>query len=274
MDVRKILITLIALVVIGSSIGFGYYIAKHPASENDTKPTVNTLSTVTTDSALKDDTSSFQTEATALSTGTEADISKDNLLLGAWTDNADFSGYEFFENGTMKVTYFNMALINLEDVIEGTYTGTYSVDGDKLTVSYTIYSKAITKNYIYKVEENTLTLKEGGDEAIYIRKGAETAIEAIDEKLLGKWSSNLSGFEFKDTGVVKITFIDLGSMGINLPINGTVDGIYSVSGDELKIRYSIYTGVIEKTYKYSVDKDTLTLTEKGTNESGVYIRKS
>lgn len=281
MDIKKILIALIAIVVVGASMGFGYFIAKHPAEKPTEKPTINTASTTngkadnekeTTKNS--DTTEQSEKNTTSVSATKESGSSQQELLLGQWSDNANFSGYEFFDNGTMKVTYFNMAVINLEDVIEGTYTGTYTVDGDKLSVSYTIYSKAITKNYTFKVDENTLTLKEGGDEAIYVRKNADTIVENIDEALLGKWSSNLSGFEFKDTGVVAITFIDLGSMGINLPINGTVDGVYCVKGDEVSIKYSIYTGVIEKTYKYKIEKDTLTLTEKGTNESGTYIRKN
>lgn len=279
MDIKKILIALIALVVVGASMSFGYFIAKHPAQKED-NTTASPGSQTTGYENKTSDASSATSEVSSQKTeesqsqNNEQSSSSASLLLGEWTDNANFSGYEFFDNGTMKVTYFNMEMINLDDVIEGTYNGTYSVDGDRLTVSYTIYSKAITKNYIYKVDENTLTLRGDGEEAIYVRKGASTVMENVDPKLLGKWSSNLSGFDFKENGVVAITYIDLGSMGINLPINGTVDGIYTVKGDEITIKYSIYTGVIEKTYKYSIDKDTLTLTEKGTNETGVYTRKN
>lgn len=271
--IKIVLIVLIALVVIASSMGFGYFIAKHPAEKNETTKEETSEITVSE--------STDETEATEESTNSQVtenitgeEKNDKNLLLGKWNDNANFSGYEFFDNGTMKVTYFNMAAINLEDVIEGTYTGTYSVEDDKLSISYTIYSKAITKNYTFTVDENTLTLSENGETAIYVREGAQTVMENVDKKLLGKWSSNLSGFEFKDTGVVSITFIDLGSMGINIPINGTVDGIYTVDGDEVTIKYSIYTGVIEKTYKYSVNKDVLTMTELGTNKTGTYIRKN
>ncbi|MGN1117083.1 MAG: hypothetical protein ACI4RU_00585 [Acutalibacteraceae bacterium] len=279
MDIKKILIALIALVVVGASMGMGYFIAKHPAQKED-NTTASSGSQATEYDNKTSDVSSASSEVSSQKTeesqsqNNEQSSSSASLLLGEWTDNANFSGYEFFDNGTMKVTYFNMEMINLDDVIEGTYNGTYSVDGDRLTISYTIYSKAITKNYIYKVDENTLTLSGDGEEAIYVRKGASTVMENVDPNLLGKWSSNLSGFEFKENGVVAITYIDLGSMGINLPISGTVDGIYTVQGDEITIKYSIYTGVIEKTYKYSIEKDTLKLTEKGTNETGVYTRKN
>lgn len=272
---KKIIIAVVALAaVVAASMAAGYGIAKHPWEKT---PTVNTseMTSVQTTEAQSPDSQTTQKIEDEQTTGKHNNSSSDiSLLLGAWTDNANFSGYEFFDNGTMKVTYFNMGVINLDDVIEGTYQGTYTVDGDNLTISYTIYSKAITKKYKFAVDENTLTLKEGSEEAIYVRKGAYATMDNVDKKLLGKWSSNLSGFEFKDTGVVSITYIDLGSMGINLPINGTVDGVYTINGDEITIKYSIYTGVIEKTYKYKVEKDTLTLTEKGKNETGTYIRKS
>lgn len=272
--IKIILIVLIAAVVVAASMGFGYFIAKHPSD--------NAASQTESESVFEDETEYSQstsqvtqpTESTTDSAEkTDSDKDAASLLLGAWTDNANFSGYEFFDNGTMKVTYFNMEMINLDEVINGKYTGTYTVDGNRLTISYTIYSKAITKSYVFSVDENTLTLKGDGEEAIYVRKGAETLMENVDKKLLGKWKSNLSGFEFKDTGVVAITFIDLNSMGINIPINGTVDGIYTIDGDEVTIKYSIYTGVIEKTYKYSVEKDVLSLTEKGSHETGTYIRE-
>lgn len=273
MDIKKILIALIALVVVGASVGFGYFIAKHPA-QKDTPTSSPSQTQQSGDKTTASDDKETESEEKTGSQTIAPDASQEELLLGAWTDNANFSGYEFFENGTMKVTYFNMSVINLDDVIEGTYNGTYSVDGDKLTISYTIYSKAITKNYTFKADENTLTLKEGADEAIYVRKGADTVMENVDKELLGKWSSNLSGFEFKDTGVVSITYIDLGSMGINLPINGTVDGVYIIKDDEITIKYSIYTGVIEKTYKYKIEKDVLTMTEKGKGDTGTYTRKN
>lgn len=271
--IKKVLIVLIALVVVSASMGFGYFIAKHPAKKNEA--TSESTSEIT---VSESDTQTDNAEENTASSVTEkkenSNSNSEKLLLGKWNDNANFSGYEFFDNGTMKVTYFNMAAFNLDEIIEGTYIGTYDVEDDTITISYTIYSKAVTKKYTFFVDENTLTLSRDGEDAIYVREGAETVMKNVDKKLLGKWSSNLSGFEFKDTGVVTITFIDLGSMGINIPINGTVDGIYTVDGDEITIRYSIYSGVIEKTYKYSVSKDVLKMTEKGTNKTGAYIRKN
>ncbi len=302
---KKILVALIAVVVVAASVAFGWYIGRHPADSSDntnSKPYVevgnkdNTADTEDEDESTlksdnsKDNSSNTEQDETKKSdpSGNGKTDSKNNtsdtktdstekdvkeLLIGSWTDNANFSGYEFMEDGVMKVTYFNMELLDLDDVISGTYTGTYTFDGKKLTVNYTIYSKAVTKVYTVKVNENTLTLKdEKGESSIYVRKGASAVMENVDKKLLGSWKSNLNGYEFKDTGVVAITFIDLSSMGITLPINGTVNGVYTLDGDTLTVKYSIYTGVIKKKFKYSIDGKVLTLTDLESGEKGTYIK--
>lgn len=297
---KKLLIALIAIVVIGASVAFGWYIGRHPADNGENinnKPYVDVDATDNTSESTSEIDSEDKTEESTLDKSEtqisdEKTDSKDNteketttkkkdkteksveeLLIGSWTDNANFSGYEFMKDGIMKVTYFNMELLELDDVISGTYTGTYTLDGNKLTVNYTIYSKAITKSYKVKVDENTLTLKdETGESAIYVRKGASSVMKNVDKKLLGSWKSNLNGYEFKDTGVVAITFIDLSSMGITLPINGTVNGVYTLDGDTLTIKYSIYTGVIKKKFKYKIDGKVLTLIDTESGEKGNYIK--
>lgn len=272
---RNILIALICLVVIGASVGLGYYIAKHPA---DNKPSQDSSSTSQpneqTDNDIEnsEDNSSSNNSETSNTSQNKGDIA--NAILGKWNDNANLSGYEFLEGGVVKVTYFNMSSINLEDIIDGTYTGTYVIDGNKITVSYTIYSKAVVKEYTADISENLLTLTAtDGNKSVYVREGTEEKMENTDNELLGSWSSNLSGYEFKDTGVVSITYIDLSSMGINIPISGKVDGVYTVDGDTLNIKFSIYSAVIEKKYTYSIDGKILTLTDKESGEKGTYIKQ-
>ena len=279
MNTKRFLLALIAIVVMASCVAFGYFIAKNPAEKNNGPSSSYENAEGTQQSSVP------QTDAAEKGTEQNSDLTNQNtseterkenisgLLIGAWTDNANFSGYEFFEDNTMKITYFNMASIGLEDVIEGTYKGSYSIDGNVLSVSYTIYSKAVTKSYKVEVDENTLTLTdESGKDSIYVRKGAEAKTENIDSDLLGAWTSNLSGYEFKDTGMVTITYIDLSLVGINLPISGKVDGIYTLEGDALTIKYSIYSGVIEKSYRYSVNGNTLTLTDLDSGDKGVYTK--
>lgn len=272
---RNILIALICLVVIGASVGLGYYIAKHPA---DIKPSQDSSSTSQpnekTDNEVGDSEENLSQNITETNEPYQSNGNLANTILGKWNDNANLSGYEFLEGGVVKVTYFNMASINLEDIIDGTYTGTYVIDGNKITVSYTIYSKAVVKEYTADVSENLLTLTAtDGSKSVYVREGTEEKMENTDNKLLGSWSSNLSGYEFKDTGVVSITYIDLSSMGINLPISGKVDGVYTVDGDTLNIKFSIYSAVIEKKYTYSIDGKILTLTDKESGEKGTYIKQ-
>ncbi len=301
--VKKVLIALICVVVIGASIGFGYFIAKNPAdgssangttvSETENNPSDNGDDNNSDDAEINGDGSdsgndsnsenndtngngSVNDENTTNKT-TQSDSTLASKIIGAWTDNANLSGYEFLEGGIVKITYFNMSSINLEDVIDGTYTGTYTVNGDKLTISYTIYSKATTKEYTVDVNDNLLTMTASdGSKSVYVRKGTEAVVETegdVDDELLGKWTSNLSGYEFKEKGVVSITYIDLSAMGINLDINGKVDGVYTVSGDTINIRFSIYSSVIEKDYTYSIDGRVLTLTDKESGEKGTYIKE-
>lgn len=281
--IKKLLIAAICLVVVGASIGFGYYIAKHPADNGGSEQTTVSDTTEVFGGSYEeneddedDDTTANNEADTGTTLAPSADIDLATAILGQWTDNANLSGYEFLEDGIMKVTYFNMSALNLEDIVDGTYRGTYTLEGDKLTISYTIYSKAVVKKYTVKVEDNNLYMTSSeGDKSVYVRKGSEPAVNTeIDKKLLGKWSSNLSGYEFKDNGVVTITYINLSSMGINLDINGKVDGIYELDGDKLNIKFSIYSSVIEKKYTYKVDGKTLTLTDRESGEKGTYVKEA
>lgn len=272
-NIKKILIALICVVIIGASVGFGYFMAKNPADKETTESTSEVQQSTTTTDAAQNQNTTRTTDNPTPDNNEDTDIAK--LILGQWTDNANLSGYEFLENGVMKVMYFNMSSLNLDGLIEGTYTGTYKLEGDRLTVSYTIYSKAVVKVYKVKVTENTLTLTGDGDKAVYVRKGAEQGtMENLDTELLGEWSSNLSGYNFKDTGEVIITYIDLSSMGINLPISGDAKGTYTIDGDKLDIRFSIYSGVIEEKYTYSIEGSVLTLRDRESGETGTYIKSA
>lgn len=281
--IKKILIAAICLVVVGASIGFGYYIAKHPADRGNADNTTASDTTEAVGGGYAEDNDVYEDDTTVnigSEDGTTLTPSAGNdlatAILGQWTDNANLSGYEFLEDGIMKVTYFNMSALNLEDIVDGTYRGTYTLEGDKLTISYTIYSKAIVKKYTVKVENNNLYMTSSeGDRAVYVRKGTSPSVNTtVDAKLLGKWSSNLSGYEFKEDGSVIITYIDLGALGIDLGFKGEAKGIYTLDGDNLNIKYSIYSSVIEKKYAYSINGSILTLTDRESGEKGTYIKET
>ncbi len=311
---------------------------------------------------------------TSAETGTtvnEADQLK-TQLIGKWMDSANMSGYEFFENGSVNVTYVNLTVPVINLPINGTTTGSYTLNGNTLTVSFSIYQKTITDTFTASIENNALTLvnREDGDKATYQRQTEEQAssgqpgislpsendnsiygawtdsaktkkllfredgtvkvtanavtydgvflIEnnkitiqyvtdngtlteeytftvsgnsmsfkaangqtvlfirdsgqsSSDLGLIGKWmdSSDMSGYTFKGDGTVEITYVNFTVPVINMPINGKFDGTYSVDGDRITIRSSVYSKTVTNEYSYKIDGNNLTLTavEDGTVHS-------
>ena len=306
---------------------------------------------------------------TQTETTTEAPKPLSKLILGKWTDSADMSGFEFFDDGTVEVTYVNLTVPVINIPVNGKTKGTYTLEGNKLTTRYTIYSATIeyvytasvdgdslsltnldgletstymrknessetttkvkettlpttknnqgiddeiigswetsngavyefeydgdfeltvagkeydgiyiadggkvtlqytkngskvTEKYNYTISKNSLTLKGDGAEILLTREGTGNAVSANEDDLLGVWrdSADMSGFEFKPDGLCKITYVNLTIPVVNIPINGTFTGSYSVKGNKLKITVSIYGNPIEDEYEFSVSGNTLTL---------------
>lgn len=98
-------------------------------------------------------------------------------ILGKWMDSSNMSGYDFQEEGIMELTYANFTVPVVNIPFTGTVKGTYSLGEDNtLTITYSIYSKSITKTYTYSIEDSALTLveKESGDRSVYIRQADST----------------------------------------------------------------------------------------------------
>lgn len=98
-------------------------------------------------------------------------------ILGKWMDSSNMSGYDFQEEGIVELTYANFTVPVVNIPFTGTVKGTYSLDEDNtLTITYSIYSKSITKTYTYSIEDSALTLveKESGDRSVYIRQADST----------------------------------------------------------------------------------------------------
>lgn len=98
-----------------------------------------------------------------------------------------------------------------------------------------------------------------------------------EKKLLGKWmdSSNMSGYDFQEEGIVELTYANFTVPIVNIPFTGTVKGTYSIGEDDtLTVTYSIYSKSITKTYTYSIEDSALTLVEQGSGEKAVYIRQA
>lgn len=102
-------------------------------------------------------------------------------LIAAWSDSNNLSGYEFHEDGTVKITYANFTVPIINTKFNGTVDGAYetseSEDGEKnyVTITYTILNRSLESKYEYVVEENVLTLidADNGNKTVYVK--ADTA---------------------------------------------------------------------------------------------------
>ena len=106
---------------------------------------------------------------------------------------------------------------------------------------------------------------------------ALTACAGPEKKLLGKWmdSSNMSGYEFQEEGIVELTYANFTVAVVNIPFTGSVKGTYSIGEDNtLTINYSIYSKSITKSYTYSIEDSTLTMVEKESGNRSMYIRQA
>lgn len=90
-------------------------------------------------------------------------LTPEQKIKGAWRDSTGTMGYEFLDNGVCKITYADVKIPIINISYDGTLDGTYSVTKDDtdqyhVTVIYTIRSKRVTKDYIFSVDGNALTL--------------------------------------------------------------------------------------------------------------------
>ena len=130
----KFLVALMALGVAVVCVGMGYTAVKNGEDTTTTVVTVNPTGTTAT-------TTQPTTETT-----TEKEPELAELLLGKWSDSAGMSGFEFFADGKVSFTYANLQSlgISFDGKVEN---GTYSLDGDRLTIAYSIYTATIDKTY-------------------------------------------------------------------------------------------------------------------------------
>ncbi len=207
------------------------------------------------------ETATYQKEATVNGNQNEAPDGTD--LGGSWINGDGSFGYKFNSDGTVTITDAS-----------NSYGGVYLTDGDQLTVQYMYGAEKVTKRYTYKVSSNNLTLAEGDDITILVRSGTSSSHSSNGDGIYGLWrdGANMSGYEFKDGGVVEVTFVNFTVPVINMPINGTYPGSFTVDGDKLTVSYSIYGKNISDTFTYAVTDNTLTLTDTEGN-TATYIRQ-
>lgn len=95
-------------------------------------------------------------------------LTPEQKIKGAWRDSTGTMGYEFLDNGVCKITYADVKIPIINITYDGTVDGTYSITKDEageyhVTVIYTILSKSVTKDYIFAVDGNALTLADTTD---------------------------------------------------------------------------------------------------------------
>lgn len=355
----KILVAIIAVGVAALCVGLGYTAVKNGS---DTTTTVATVDPTTTQ----------PTTETTTETTTEKALTLAELLIGKWSDSAGMSGFEFFEDGKASFTYANLSALglNFDGKVEN---GTYTLEGNKLTIAYSIYTATIDKTYEITIENDVLEMYDTeelktskyvrtdrfddaltttgvsvsdelfgswenkslsktykftddgkvvvaidgeGFDGVYVTEDTSITIQytaygkkitekytfsvtrttlsltdeqgtftlnrmgtssgvTYDEELLGVWrdSANLSGYEFKEGGVVSVTFVNITIPVIDVPVNGTFTGGYEIKDGVLSLTYYIYGKEIKNSYTYEISGNSLKMKNTSDNNLSTYIKQ-
>ena len=104
---------------------------------------------------------------------TACSASPEKKLIGSWRDSTGMTGYEFKEDGKCVVTFADVKVpilnVNFNGAVDGVYTVAKREDGQYyVTVTYTIYAKSVTKDYMFTVEESALTLTDTSDNTVTV----------------------------------------------------------------------------------------------------------
>lgn len=216
--------------------------------------------------------SSSQPSEVPSNTNVAADIDE---IVGSWLNDNSTLRYTFNDGGTVKVTFSDERVASIStSVLNGEYSGVYLTDGSSIIIQFTVDGQKVTQRCDFAVSKNTLSLTdETGNTNLYVREGT-SIITPGSGALIGKWadSAGMSGYEFKEGGVVVITYVNFTVPVVNIPINGSFTGSYSIEGNKVTISYSIYGNSMVDTYEYSVNGNSLTFKASDGNIS-TYIKK-
>ncbi|MGN0446938.1 MAG: DUF5640 domain-containing protein [Acutalibacteraceae bacterium] len=380
---KKIIIIVVSVfAAIAILIGGLTAIFKHKADKNEASTFPNEAVTSAADgTAVNEGTTAALTTTGGESTSTDPLQNGDlkNAILGKWSDSAGMSGYEFFADGSVEVTYVNLTVPVVNLPVNGTSKGVYTVEGDVITTTFSIYSASIKHSYKATVDGNSLTMYDleeretatyskqasyaettssansstqaaysdsivgswkssdgnksynfKSDSTVTVTVNGESAVngvyledkgsviiqytvsgEKITEKylyfvngntlsftdengeihlfvrdtgassnqnsasIIGTWrdGADMSGYEFKEGGRVNVTYVNFTVPVINMPINGTYEGSYSVNGNEITISFSIYGKGIVDTYTYELNENSLIMTNVESGDTATYVRR-
>lgn len=215
---------------------------------------------------------------TALTTTPPAQTISGGEIVGVW-ENGDASiKYGFNNDSTVDISFNKGKMSSVSsEVLNGTYKGIYMTNEGKLTVQFMMNEKKVTQELSYSISGNTMSLTESsGETTLLVRGGSGYNSSSSASDLVGKWTdgANMSGFNFKQGGSVDVTYVNFTVPVINMPINGTYAGTYSVSGGRVTVNFSIYGKTVINSYEFSVAGDTLTLKNVESGDITTYRRAS
>lgn len=200
----------------------------------------------------------------------------DDDLTGTWVNGDASVRYIFNEDATVSITFvgYKDKSISRKE-LSGSYNGLYMTQGNFVTIQFMLDGEKITLEYTFSVSRNSLSLTDKNNETtLFVRAGTGSQSYATADDLLGKWqdSTGTNGFTFKEGGIVDLTLVNFTVPVINMPINGTYSGTYSVDGDKLTIRYSVFGKAVTDEYTFSVEDNSLVLTNVENGKISTYMR--
>ena len=216
-------------------------------------------------------------ESTSLSTTTPpAQVVNGSEIVGVWANGDSSIKYGFNNDSTVDISFSKGKMSSVSSgELNGSYKGIYMTNGNKLTVQFMMNESKVTQELTYSVSGNTMSLTESsGETTLLVRGGSGYNTSSSASDLIGKWTdgANMSGFNFKQGGSVDVTYVNFTIPVINMPINGTYGGTYSVSGGRVTVNFSIYGKAIINSYEFAVAGDTLTLKNVEDGEITTYRR--
>lgn len=194
---------------------------------------------------------------------TTTGISVSDELFGSWENKSLSKTYKFTNDGKVVVA------------IDGEgFDGVYVTEETAITIQYTAYGKKITEKYNFAVTRTTLSLTDEQGTFTFNRMGTSSGV-TYDEDLLGVWrdSANLSGYEFKEGGVVSVTFVNIRIPVVDVPVNGTFTGGYEIKDGVLSLTYYIYGKEIKNSYTYEITGNSLKMKNVEDNNLSTYMKQ-
>ena len=99
--------------------------------------------------------STTTTSPAAGSTAVTSDLQQQ--ILGKWSDSLGMLGFEFYDDGTVNTTYFDLKqLIGLD--LSGSTKLPYTLEGDILTIKFSAYTGSAQWKFRVSVNGNELTM--------------------------------------------------------------------------------------------------------------------